>query len=140
MGGGFPGGGGFRTTNPVAPSHGTGAAARPGGFGAVGMIKSLGDGTMAVAVTPRAVGGASAPATSTRTVTWTAATTFTQVVPATSSAVAVGVCVVAQGATDTTGALTAKSIAVSQPVNGTCSAGFGGRRGGYGQGGTGSNG
>ncbi len=57
-------------------------------------------------------------------VTVTGDTTYTTTATGTSSAMAVGVCVSAQGDTDDTGALTASSINVSQPVHGDCTGGF----------------
>ncbi len=114
----FPGGGGFRTQNPARPST---APSRPGGFAGgfavVGTIASVGDGTMTVSPSRPAGAG-------TRTVTWSAATSITRTVPASASAVVVGICVSAQGKTDDTGALTASSIVVSAPVGGVCTGGL----------------
>lgn len=54
-------------------------------------------------------------------------TTYTQRADATSSSLAVGECVTAQGSTDSTGAVIATSVAVTPAVNGSCPAGAGGR-------------
>jgi hypothetical protein len=134
-------------------SQGRGSATpRPGGFGgggfgAVGEVTAIGAGSYTVSVQrfARTSGGATpnpsaTPSTTTETVTWTSSTTFTALKPAGASAVQVGLCVTALGKADDTGAVTATSVAVSKPVDGTCSAGFGGfgGRGGNGSGGTGS--
>ncbi|MCL2515907.1 MAG: DUF5666 domain-containing protein [Microbacteriaceae bacterium] len=81
--------------------------------------------------------------TAPKTVTVDASTKYTETEKATSTALAVGQCVVAQGKADDTGAVTATAIAVSAPVNGSCTTGFGfrGQRGGTGgTGGTGTSG
>jgi hypothetical protein len=54
------------------------------------------------------------------TVTVDSATTYTSTVKAVASDVKVGVCVVANGTTDDTGAVTARTIALSQPRDGQC--------------------
>jgi len=69
--------------------------------------------------------------TAAKTVTVTSATKYTETETATSSALAVGKCVLALGSADDSGNVTATSIAVSSPVNGSCTTGFGGR-GGFG--------
>ena len=67
-------------------------------------------------------------AATTVTVTTSADTTYTTTASATATDVKVGVCVTSRGETDDTGALTATSIAVSDPVDGECAVG-GGRAG-----------
>ena len=101
------------------------------GFGAFGQVTAVsGSGFTVKSVRP----GSSS--TSTVSVTTNGATTWTREAAAAASDVKVGRCVVSRGRTDSTGAITAMSIAISQPVNGQCSQGFGGRRpGGFGQGG-----
>ena len=54
------------------------------------------------------------------TVTVGADTTYTRTAAGAAADVKVGVCVAASGTTDDTGALTATSVAVSQPVDGAC--------------------
>jgi hypothetical protein len=54
------------------------------------------------------------------TVTAAAATTYTTTAPGAASDVKVGVCVQAEGTTDDTGAVTAKTVAVSTPKDGEC--------------------
>lgn len=117
----------------AAPGTGNGndSARTPrgfGGFGAVGTITSVSDGSLVVA---EKRGGS----TQNVTVTWGSSTIFTKLQAGSASDVVVGVCVLAQGKTDDTGALTARTIAVSPAVDGTCTTGFGGR--GAGQGGPG---
>jgi hypothetical protein len=75
------------------------------------------------------------------TVTTTRATTYQQTAKATKAALKVGQCATAIGSTDDTGAVTARSIAVSPPMNGACGGfggfgGFGGRFRGPGSGGS----
>ena len=64
--------------------------------------------------------------TATVTVTTSDKTTWTTSAKATAKDVQVGRCVVSMGRTDSTGAVTAASITVSQPVDGQCAAMFGG--------------
>jgi hypothetical protein len=96
-----------------------------GAFGAVGTITSVSDGSLVVAERR-------GNSTQNVTVTWGSSTTFTKLQAGAASDVVVGVCVLAQGKTDDTGALTATTIAVSPAVDGTCTTGFGGRGGGQG--------
>jgi hypothetical protein len=119
-----------------------------GGFGASGMVTAVSADGFSVQETRRGPGDgtattATAP-TSTVQVTTTPSTSWTQTVPATSSVAKVGVCAAAIGPADDTGAVTARSITISQPVDGSCTqGGFGGagRFGGFfGQGGQGQSG
>ena len=75
--------------------------------------------------------------TSSVTVTTSADTTWTTSAKATSKDVKVGRCVSSFGRSDSTGAITAASIAVSPPVKGQCAVMFGGGPGGGGPGGSG---
>jgi len=72
--------------------------------------------------------GSDTDAATTVTVTTSADTTYTTTAAATASDVTVGVCVTSRGDADDTGAITATSIAVTQPVDGACTTGFGGGR------------
>jgi hypothetical protein len=72
-------------------------------------------------------------ATSSVPVTVTGTTTFTTTQTATASAIVVGQCARATGSADSTGAITATSLTISAPTNGTCTSGFG-FRGGFGGG------
>lgn len=65
--------------------------------------------------------------TSTTTVTTTGSTTYMTTANATSAAVKQGACLQATGSADSTGAVTATRIALSQPVGGACTSGFGPR-------------
>ena len=67
-------------------------------------------------------------------VTLNSTTTLLQTVSTTQKDLAVGVCVAASGTADSVGTITAKTVTISQPVNGTCTGngGFGGRPGGFG--------
>jgi hypothetical protein len=79
----------------------------------------------------------------TTTVTTDASTTYTKVVSASSSALAVGQCIAATGPSDQTGAVTANTINIRQPGPNGCVAGrggFGGRGGGGAGGGGGGGG
>jgi hypothetical protein len=132
-GGGFGGGGfGNRTGAPGAttPPRGTGAPNGGNGFGGqargtFGKVTALSGGSFTVdPVARRAANGTATTASSPVTVTYAATTTFTSLGSAAASAVKVGVCVTALGKTDDTGAVTATSIQVSQPVGGSCTTGF----------------
>jgi hypothetical protein len=121
-----------------APTPGAGGRGFAG-FGVTGSVTAVEGGSITVSVQRFARSGATAsptPQASTQTVTWSSSTTFTKLQKADASAVVVGQCMTALGKTDDTGALTATAIAVTPPVNGSCSSGFGGR----GQGGRGSGG
>jgi hypothetical protein len=129
---GFGGARGARPNTAPTPTPGSGSngQGRPGGgfggfgFGATGAVKSISSGSFIVTETR---GGT----TRDETVTFDSTTTFTMQKAGTASDVVVGVCVLAQGKADDTGALTATTIAVSPAANGTCVTGFGGR-GGFG--------
>ena len=75
--------------------------------------------------------------TASKAVTVDSATKYTESQKAAASALAVGQCVVAQGKADDSGTVAATSIAVSAPVDGSCTSGFG-FRGTRPNGGTGS--
>jgi hypothetical protein len=75
--------------------------------------------------------GQDSGSSSTVTVSTTSKTTVSRTVAATSKAVRTGLCVSARGSADSTGAVTATSVALSHPVNGACGMGFG-RPGGAG--------
>jgi hypothetical protein len=105
-------------------------AARAGAF-ATGSVVSVSGSTIVVASRSFGPGagaspGASAGATTNKTVTLTSATKITTVRSATAAAATAGRCVTAQGKTDSTGTVAATSIAVTDPVNGQCTSGFGG--------------
>jgi len=111
-------------------------AARTGAF-ATGSVVSVSGSTIVVAsrsfgpgagASPgaSASSGASAGTTTNKTVTLTSATKITTVRSATATAATVGRCVTAQGKADSTGTVAATSIAVTDPVNGQCTSGFGG--------------
>ena len=65
--------------------------------------------------------------TSSETVITTGSTTYLTTASATSAAVTMGACLQATGSADSTGAVTATRIALSQPVGGACTSGFGPR-------------
>lgn len=128
---GAQGAGGTSASPGPQPSRsggGSGAGNRRGGMGAFGQIASVGDGTLTVTMVanPNASGQTS-PQGATQTVTWTSATTITKQAAATAAGVVVGQCMSATGAHDSTGAVTATSIRLSAPVNGSCNTGFVGR-------------
>ena len=109
--------------------QGGGQGGGPGGRGgfAVGEVTAVTDTGFTVSSQLPAAGGAEATAT-TVTVTTSADTTYSATAAAKASDVTVGACVTSRGDADDTGAITATSIAVTQPVDGTCSLGFGGGR------------
>lgn len=105
--------GGAPTNAPAGPN-----GARPRNFrslATIGVVTSVS--ASGFVVKPTAFGGTSSSAV---TVTTTAATTYLQTRKATASAVKVGVCLAANGTADSTGAVKATRITVSQPTNGVC--------------------
>ena len=98
------------------PSNGTGR-----GFGAIGKVTKVTASGFTVASQQR---GSSTSKTTTVTVTTSGKTVFSTTAKASATDVKVGVCVTSRGKADDTGAITATTIAVSQPVNDEC--GFGG--------------
>ncbi len=68
----------------------------------------------------------SKPTTDSVTVTLTGSTTLTQTQKAAATNLASGSCVTASGTVDSLGTITAKTVTISQPVNGSCAGGFGG--------------
>lgn len=103
---------------------GFGGRAGFAGGGFSGIVKSTGSNTFMFAT--RATSKAASRSV---TVTTTTSTTYTQDQVATKTAVKAGLCVAAQG-TMTGTTLAAKSLVISQSVNGACQSGFGGRNGG----------
>ena len=72
-------------------------------------------------------------------VTLSSSTRVDQTVAATADVLTVGSCVNAAGTADSVGTVSAKTVTVSQPVNGTCTGGFGfGGQAGFGPPGGGS--
>lgn len=125
--GGYRGaGGGGKGANAkksagAAPSGASAAARRDArAFGAVGSVTSVNAGVIDVQST---LGGS----TRAITVNTSISTTYSKIIAADSSALVVGQCAAAVGPTDSTGSITAKTISVTPPVNGTCTRGGGQR-------------
>jgi hypothetical protein len=123
--------GGFGGGNPSArpsfrPSARPSGAARGGGFGgaAFGTVGSVSNGSFVVNSTR----GSS---TTKVTVTTSASTVYREDETATKANLKVGLCATAIGTTDETGAVTARTIALSTPTSSGCTTGFGG---GFGRG------
>lgn len=114
------------TTGPSRPASAAGAATArlPGAFGTIAAV----NGTSFEVQNPR---------TGQTTVTYTATTTFRQVVSSSAAAVTTGLCISAFGppTSATTGTarfgvpITASTVSVSQPSSGTCARGLGERAG-----------
>lgn len=122
--GNFGGLGGARPSGAPRPDGARPSGSpRRGNFGraAFGTVASVGNGSFVVTSTRGA-------ATTKVTVTTTSATTYRQLEAATKAALKVNLCATAFGATDDTGAVTARSIALSTAGANGCSAGFGGGR------------
>jgi uncharacterized protein DUF5666 len=111
------------------------SGARPSGFpsgrfraGAIatGKVTSVGDNTLVIAARQFGRSG-----TSEKTVTVTSHTKITTDAATTATSVKVGKCVTAEGKADSTGAVAATEVRVTDPVNGQCGTfrGFGGSRG-----------
>jgi len=90
-----------------------------GSFGAVGKVTAVSGSGFTVSSTRPGSDTATTVA-----VTTTGATRFTTNAKATASDVKVGRCLVAQGTTDATGAVTARTVALSAAVDGECGGGF----------------
>jgi hypothetical protein len=118
-GGAGGGGGGSGTTAPANGPNGNGNGARRFA-GAFGKVASVSAPSFVVQGINR--NGAD----TTTTVTTDATTTFTKVVGAAQSNLAVGQCIAATGPSDQTGAVTANSIAIRPPGPNGCFTGRGG--------------
>lgn len=130
--GGRSAGGGTGTPASSAPSGAPGGRGRFPGAVLTGTVSAVSASGLVVAGTVRTLAAgtsSSAAATVSTTVATTSTTTITQNAIATATTLAVGQCVTAIGPTGSTGTVTARTIAISSPVNGTCAAGF---RGGFG--------
>lgn len=115
------------------PSGAPGGAAGRGGFGgfggAFGKITKASSSGFTVESQGRPTSSGTTAKTTNISVVTNSKTTYTSTEKATSSAVKVGRCVTSQGKADSTGAIAATSIAVTDPVNGECGfGGFGGQR------------
>jgi hypothetical protein len=137
-GGGFPGGGAGMPSGmpsdlpsdlPSGAPSGMPGAGGFGGFGATGEVTALSSGTFTVAsmmpTGPPGNGTATArptasPSSTPVTVTYGDDTTFLTTAAAQATAIKVGSCVRATGETDDTGTLTATTLVLSQPVDGSC--------------------
>ncbi|MDA8210245.1 MAG: DUF5666 domain-containing protein [Actinomycetota bacterium] len=126
---------GTSCTQPTFPGGGQ----RPRSFGAGGNFPNFKRyfGTVAsvssTSLTLNAVTSASSTSTKPVTVPITSTTTVSGRATAAASDLAVGSCVTVQGTTSSIGVVTATNVAISAPVNGTCSS----FRGGFGGGGFG---
>jgi hypothetical protein len=118
---GFPTG----TGRPSGFPSGAGGNRNGAGFAALasGAVVSVSGDTLVVAARDMR-SGSNTPATTNKTVTLGSATRITTDQAATASAVRVGRCATARGSADSTGAVTATSVAITEPVDGQC--GFGG--------------
>jgi hypothetical protein len=129
--GGGPGGGQNGGERPEGAPTGmpsdmpSGAPGGGRGFGTIGEVAAVSAGGFTVSATRP--GNEEATDVS---VTVGDDTTYTTQAKAQASAVTVGRCVTARGDSDNTGAVTATTISVSDPVDGQCGAGFGGGFGG----------
>lgn len=133
--GDFPSGAPTGSMPSTRPSGGYRAGGFPSGarsFGRMvtGKVTAVAGDTLTVAAvrfgegrdagsTPSA-GATPTTTTTPTTVTLTASTTVTETRATTSSAAKVGLCALAQGSTDSTGAVTAKTIRLSTATNGSC--------------------
>ena len=107
----------------MRPSGANGAGSFGRAFGSVTAVSTTG-------FTVKGIARGTTPAVTT-TVTVNAATTYTESAKATSSALVVGDCIVALGASDDTGAVSAKSINISKAGSNGCAGGFGRGGGGF---------
>jgi hypothetical protein len=118
---------GMRSGMPGGGQNGSGGPQLRGFGGAFGEVTAVSASTFTVKSTvPRFDGSSSTPSTESITVTVTVgkATTYTTTGKAAASDVRTGVCLRAQGAADSTGAVTARTIALSPASHGECEATF----------------
>jgi hypothetical protein len=123
--GGGSSSGGSTQQSSAAAGNGAGPAAGANAPAASGLIADVSGSTMQV----------QSQQSGQVAVSWSTATSFTDTVPTTVSAVKTGDCVFATGPSGSSASattLTAATVSVSPPVNGTC--GAAGRGGGQGQG------
>lgn len=127
--GGFGGGAARPSGAPTAFPSGEHTGARPSGlpsgvrragFGDIvtGKVTKLAGSTITVDAVRRGTAGTTA------TVTVTSATTYTATVRVTRTALKVGLCAAAFGSSDSTGAVHATRVELSDPVSGSCTSGF----------------
>jgi hypothetical protein len=131
-GGRPPGTAGQPTRPPGTPNPGRaggpGAGGNGfGGLGAFGKITAVNGASITLESSRPSNGTAPSTAPTTRTVQTPAGTKYTRTVTASAKALVVGRCITAQGPADSTGSITATSIAVRPSENGSCSTGFSGR-------------
>lgn len=97
---------------------------RFGGFGAAGEVTAVtANGFTVKSVRPAGMPSEGSTPTTEETqvsVTVTGATTYTKTVPGAAADVKVGLCLRADGTADSTGAVTAKTVALSNPTGGEC--------------------
>jgi hypothetical protein len=141
--GGGPPAGGSAEGPGSSPGSGPAGGGRPGrnqlrGFGAFGEVTGVTASGFTVSATMPTGGTGSGTGSGTRTstvrVTTSPSTTYTTTAKAAASDVKVGVCLRAEGTADSTGAISARTIAVTPPVNGQCGGMVFRRDGGPGQG------
>lgn len=93
-----------------------------------GLVTAVDGSSFTVAATVRTgagVGSSASANTENVQVSTTSTTAYTERKAVVASAAKVGRCARADGTTDSTGALTARTVALSSPVNGVCTQGFG---------------
>jgi hypothetical protein len=125
FGNGTPGSGGTPFTLPGGGTVPSNVAA------AFGTVSSVSGQQLTVKSQVPQTNTKSKAKTRTVTVTLTGSTTLSQTIKAAESNLAVGSCVSANGTPDSVGTITAKSVTISQPVNGSCTGGLGGFGGGF---------
>lgn len=129
--GGGPGAGqgpSFNGTPPSgAPTNGPPSGSQPqvrGMFGAFGKVTAVSASGFTVSSVRPAGSGSADTETADVTVSTSGTTKYTATAKAAAADVKVGSCMAAQGKTDSTGAVTATTIALSAAVDGECGGGF----------------
>ena len=137
---GFPSGAtrpsGLPSGFPTGPPSGILGNRSPAGRSmaiASGSVLSVSGSTLVVAARDFTPGSPDGTSTTNKTITLAPTTKITGQRAATASAVKLGRCATAQGGTDSSGAVTATTINITDPANGICTTGFGGF-GGFGAG------
>ena len=117
-----------RTATPTPGLDATGPAGARGGrgFGVTGLVTGVSGSSFSVQEMARPGSTATPPAAAV-TVSTSSTTTYLKQAVATAADLTVGECATATGPADSTGSVTATSIALRPAINGSCTTGAGGR-------------
>ena len=124
---GFPSGGQLPSGFPSGFPPGARSGPRNFGSIATGKVTSASGSILVIAARQFTPGSSSSPSTTNKTVTIGSSTKILTEASTTASSLKVGLCATAEGKADSGGTVTATSVRITQPTNGQCTIGFGGR-------------